>query len=619
MLVEAAGSVGRMKSKNYLAAQHARLTRRRGMGRAQVAVAHSILVAVYYMLQRDQPYKISAPDWHHNATRKLTPDGWSPSWRSSATPWSSTQQPENRRPARGSAARGDADVLDDYPVVAGDADWLLEQGVTVAAMESTSTYWKPPFYCLEEVMEVWLLNAAHMKAVPGRKTDVRDAEWIAQLLEHGLLRPSFVPPPDIRRLRMLTRYRVQLMGDRTRETIRLELMLEDASIKLSAVASSLTTRVGAGDAGAMIDGERDPRVLADMAQGPDAAQDPGPGRGADRALRRPPRPAGPVDPAPAGPGRAALAELDAVIAAACLPWAHQIELLQTIPGVGDEGRAGDHRRDRWGHVPVPVRGAPGGVGRVAPAIHESAGKRTPAGSRQGNKWLTAMLVEAAGSVGRMHGKNYLAAQHARLTRRRGMGRAQVAVAHSILVSAYYMLKRDEPYQDLGPDWLARRNAEAHTRRLVAQLERLGHTVSPRPRRLNPAPPSASGSARRLLTRALRTGYSRVCVCSESLMERRGYVRRMTRGGVGARPASRSVWLWPARGDGEAAERRFGDEIGHGRAAHVTRGWQKRPSALRCASVGTGRRVGPGGLRDGTGTPHRPGGEPGVRARTRAAG
>jgi hypothetical protein len=113
---------------------------------------------------------------------------------------------------------------------------------------------------------------------------------------------------------------------------------------------------------------------------------------------------------------------------------------------------------------------------VAPGVHESAGKRHPVAARHGNKWLTAMLVEAAGSVGRMKGANYLSAQHARLTARRGMGRAQVAVAHSILVSAYYMLRNDEPYQDLGPDWLARRNTEAHTRRLVAQLERLGHTV-----------------------------------------------------------------------------------------------------------------------------------------------
>ena len=113
---------------------------------------------------------------------------------------------------------------------------------------------------------------------------------------------------------------------------------------------------------------------------------------------------------------------------------------------------------------------------LAPAMHESAGRQTPAGKRHGNKWLTAMPVEAAGSVGRMHGKNYLAAQHARLTRRRGMRRAQVAVAHSILVAAYWMLTRDEPYHDLGADWHQRRNNEAHTRRLIAQLEHLGHTV-----------------------------------------------------------------------------------------------------------------------------------------------
>src|SRR3954453_23802677 len=166
-------------------------------------------------------------------------------------------------------------------------DWLLKGGGSIGGREATSTYWKPPFYCLEEVIEVWLLNAAHMKAVPQRKTDVKDAEWIAQLLEHGLLRPSFVPPPEIRRLRMLTRYRVQLMGDRTREAIRLELMLEDASIKLSAVASSLTTVSARAMLAALSDGERDGRVLADLAKGKMRAQDPGPDRGADRPLRRP--------------------------------------------------------------------------------------------------------------------------------------------------------------------------------------------------------------------------------------------------------------------------------------------------------------------------------------------
>jgi transposase len=355
-------------------------------------------------------------------------------------------------------------------------DWLLERGVTIAAMESTSSYWKAPFYCLEEVMETWLLNAAHMKAVPGRKTDVKDAEWIAQLLEHGLLRPSFVPPPDIRRLRMLTRYRVQLMGDRTREATRLEGMLEDASIKLSVVASSLTTVSARAMLAALIDGERDPRMLADLAKGrmrakiPELTEalighfDAGHAQLARSILGR-------LDAVEAD-----LAELDAVIAAACRPWAHQIQLLQTIPGVGEKvaqvilaETGGDMSR-------FPSAAHLAAWAGVAPAVYESAGKRSPTGARHGNKWLTTMLVEAAAATARMKGVNYLSAQHARLTARRGTGRAQVAVAHSILVAAYYMLKNDEPYRELGADWLARRNDKAHTRRLVAQLERLGHTV-----------------------------------------------------------------------------------------------------------------------------------------------
>jgi transposase len=165
-----------------------------------------------------------------------------------------------------------------------------------------------------------------------------------------------------------------------------------------------------------------------------------------------------------------------VIVDACRPWQHQIELLQTIPGVGPKvaeviiaETGGDMSR-------FPTAAHLAAWAGVAPAMHESAGRQTPAGKRHGNKWLTATLVEAAGSVGRMHGKNYLAVQHSRLTKRRGMGRAQVAVARTILVSAYWMLKRDEPYHDLGVDWHTRRNDQAHTRRLVAQLERLGHTV-----------------------------------------------------------------------------------------------------------------------------------------------
>jgi transposase len=278
--------------------------------------------------------------------------------------------------------------------------WLLERGVTIAAMESTSTYWKAPFYCLEEVMTTWLLNAAHIKAVPGRKTDVRDAEWIAQLLEHGLLSPSFVPPPEIRRLRMLTRYRVQLMGDRTRDTIRLELMLEDASIKLSSVASSLTTASARAMLGALIAGEQDPRALAELAKGkmrikiPQLTEamtgsfDDGHAQMAGSLLHR------------LQLVQAAIAELDAVIAEACRPWAHQLELLQTIPGVGPKvaqvilaETGGDMSR-------FPSAGHLAAWAGLAPAIYESAargGRRAPGTATSG--WPPCWSRRPARSAG----------------------------------------------------------------------------------------------------------------------------------------------------------------------------------------------------------------------------
>jgi transposase len=253
-------------------------------------------------------------------------------------------------------------------------------------------------------------------------------------------------------------------------------MLEDASIKLSSVVSSLKTISARAMLTAMIAGEADPLVLADLAKGklrrkiPDLAQaltghfDANHARLARSILRR-------LDLV-----EQALAELDAVLVDAFRPWQHQIDLLQTIPGVGPKvaqviiaETGGDMSR-------FPTAAHLAAWAGLAPAMHESAGRQTPAGKRHGNKWLSGMLVEAAGSVGRMHGKNYLAARHARLLKRRGMRRAQVAVAHSILVAAYWMLKRDEPYHDLGADWHRRRNDEAHTRRLIAQLEHLGHTV-----------------------------------------------------------------------------------------------------------------------------------------------
>jgi transposase len=243
---------------------------------------------------------------------------------------------------------------------------------------------------------------------------------------------------------MLTRYRVQLMADRTREITRLEGMLEDASIKLSSVAASLTSVSARAMLGALIGGEDDPRVLAELAKGKMRIKIPQlvealTGHFNDQHAQLARSMLARIETIEAALAELALAELDAVIAQACRPWAHQLELLQTIRGVGPKvaqvilaETGGDMTR-------FPTAAHLASWAGVAPGVHESAGKRTPVGAPHGNKWLTSMLVEAAGSVGRMKGANYLAAQHARLTSRRGMSRAAVAVGHSILVSAYWML------------------------------------------------------------------------------------------------------------------------------------------------------------------------------------
>jgi transposase len=360
------------------------------------------------------------------------------------------------------------------------AEWLDECGVELAAMESTATYWKPVFYCLEEHTETWLLNAAHIKAVPGRKSDVRDAEWIARLVEHGLVSPSFVPPPEIRRLRNLTRYRLQLTGDRTREATRVEKLLEDASIKLSAVVSNIAGVSARDMLTALVAGERDPAVLADLAQKRLRVKIPALTEsltghfddhhalligGMLERLRQ---------------AEASLVQADAQILAEIAPWRHEYELLQTMPGIGPktaqifiaETGADMSRFPSAAHLAAWVG--------VAPSVHESAGKAWSMGSRKGNKWLCSAMVEAAGSASRMK-TNYLGAQFRHLSPRRGIKRAIMAVAHSMVVAAYHMLERDEPYRDLGADYFTRPvDPQVQTRRLVAQLERLGHTVSLQP-------------------------------------------------------------------------------------------------------------------------------------------
>jgi transposase len=356
-------------------------------------------------------------------------------------------------------------------------DWLVTLGVTVVGMEATGVYWKPIYYVLEERMQCWLLNARHLHKVPGKKTDVLDAEWICQLVEHGLVQPSFVPPPAIRELRNLTRYRKAQIEERTREAQRLDKVLQDAGVKLSSVASNLRGVSAQAMLRALVEGTRDPATLAELARGTLRKKLP--------ALRA----------ALAGRfGRhhallvgAILTKLDfldevisglsAEIAQVIAPFAAEMALLDTIPGVDRrtaEGMVAEIGVDmsRFGTAPRLASWS-----GFCPGNHKSAGRRGSGRTRKGSKWLRSYLVEAAKAASRAK-TTYLAAQYARLRGRRGSGRATIAVGHSILVAAFYMLDRHQPYHDLGPDYFRRRHSrEHHARRLARQLQALGYRVT----------------------------------------------------------------------------------------------------------------------------------------------
>jgi transposase len=358
-------------------------------------------------------------------------------------------------------------------------DWLLDEQVEVVSMESTGVYWKPAYYLLEERLRCWLLNAQQVKTVPGRKSDVRDAAWLAQLTECGLVRPSFVPPPPIRELRNLTRYRSALVSDRSREVQRLEKLMEDTGIKLSAAMSSLLTKSGRAMLDALTDGERDPRVLAELARGKlrnkrtELAQALA-GRFSDhhallvrQMLHR-------IDTT-----NTAIDEVEAAIEEAISPFAAQIELLVTIPGVGL--RIAEVILAETGGVMTQFPSAAhlASWAGLVPGINQSAGRRGSSRCRPGNKHLQSAMVEAARAAS--HTKNtYPSAQYWRLARR-GPNKAAVAVAHSLLVAVWHVLTHNTGYQDLGGDYYQHRtDPTRRTRTLVAQLEALGHQVTLQP-------------------------------------------------------------------------------------------------------------------------------------------
>jgi transposase len=335
---------------------------------------------------------------------------------------------------------------------------------------------RPNYYLLEDAMECWVLNARHLKNVPGKKTDVADAEWICQLVEHGLVRASFVPPKEIRELRNLTRYRRAQIEERGREAQRLDKVLQDAGIKLSSVASSILGVSGRAMLEALVSGSKDPEVLAELAKGVLRKKIPALREALEGRF-------GPHHGLLVGQILAKLDFLDEAIAnlsseidRVIAPFEPQVALLVTIPGV--ERRTAEELIAEIG-VDMARFGSSERLASWAgmcPGHHESAGKQRSGKTRPGPKWLQRTLTEAAKAAGRTKG-TYLGAQYARLRGRRGPAKATKAVGHSILVAAFHMLSTGTLYQDLGPDWFGRLRPQQHARRLVHQLQALGYTVT----------------------------------------------------------------------------------------------------------------------------------------------
>lgn len=358
------------------------------------------------------------------------------------------------------------------------ADWIKSHRCTHVAMESTGVYWKPIFNLLElEELHIMVVNAQHIKAVPGRKTDVKDAEWIANLLRHGLLQGSFIPKREQRELRELVRYRRSLIDERSREVSRIQKVLEGANIKLSSVATDILGVSGRAMIEAMLEGVEDPRELAELAK----ARLKNKKGDLERALR------GLI-----GPHQKLMLEtqlkhidfldeqianLDEEVKERMLPFEEDLERLDTIPGVGRRtaeqllAEIGTNVEEQFPSAAHLCSWA-----GMAPGNNESAGKRKSGRTRKGNKKLRATLVEAARSAARTK-NTYLSAQYQRIASRRGANRAAVAVGHTILTIAYHLLTRKENYIELGADFYDQRRRDIVIKQAIKRLESLGIKVN----------------------------------------------------------------------------------------------------------------------------------------------
>jgi transposase len=355
------------------------------------------------------------------------------------------------------------------------SDWLAEAECTMVAMEATGSYWKPVWHILEGNFELLLANAAHIRNVPGRKSDVNDATWIAQLLAHGLIRGSFVPPPSTQDLRDLTRTRKQMVREVSQHALRVQRILEDCNIKLSSVISNVLGVSGRQILGAMIAGESDPKRLAALGHGRlqctredlEAALE-GRVRPHHRFLLQ--QHLHLVDSL-----QGSIQQIEAQIEAVLQPFRDAFKLLQTIPGVKEISA-----HAILGEVGADMSRFPSAAHlrswtTICPRMDESAGKRRSTRMRKGGGWIKPVLIQCAWAASREKG-TYLQAQFLRVKSRRGAKKAAGAVAASILTAVYYILRDGVPYQDLGPDHYIKRDKDRIARRLAKRIEDLGYEV-----------------------------------------------------------------------------------------------------------------------------------------------
>jgi transposase len=359
------------------------------------------------------------------------------------------------------------------------ADWLHAAGCTHVAMESTGVYWRPVYNLLEGLFTLLVVNAQHIKAVPGRKTDVKDAEWIAELLRHGLLRGSFIPSKPQRQLRELTRHRTTLVQDRARVINRLQAVLEDANIKLAAVVTDIRGVSARAMLEALLAGERDVTVLADFARGRLRAKR----DQLEEALR------GYCSPHHSFLLTEYLSQIDyldeavarvgAMIAQHLEAEQDAVALLDTIPGVSQRTAEILLAEIGTDMTRFPSAKHLASWAGMCPGNYESGGKRLGGKTRKGSRWLRQVLVEAAHVAAKTKG-TYLAAQYRRIAARRGKKRALMALGHTILIIVYYVLARKQPYQDLGTAYFDQLEQHRLQQRLVHRLERMGYQVSLQP-------------------------------------------------------------------------------------------------------------------------------------------